>query len=148
MPPIDTAWENHTGVVIGWGTQFFGGPFAKVLMEVEVPIWKNTDCQNVYAHRIFDSVMCAGDAKGGRDSCQVRANPVSHEFSWLTLFCFFVISFKQGDSGGPMMIQLSNKRWVVAGIVSWGIHCGEPNHPGIYTRVNNYIKWVIENSVF
>lgn len=71
MPPIDTDWQNHTGVVIGWGTQFFGGPYAKKLMEVEVPIWRNADCQDVYDQRILDTVMCAGDAKGGPDSCQV-----------------------------------------------------------------------------
>lgn len=55
--------------------------------------------------------------------------------------------FTQGDSGSPLMVQLTNKRWVVAGLVSWGIKCGGPN-PGVYTRVNNYVKWVIENSVF
>lgn len=71
MPPIDTNWENQRGVVIGWGTQFFGGPYSKVLMEVSVPIWTNDDCQGVYTHRIHDTVMCAGSVEGGRDSCQV-----------------------------------------------------------------------------
>lgn len=46
------------------------------------------------------------------------------------------------------MVQLPNKRWVVAAIVSWGIRCGEPNRPGIYTRVDDYMQWIIENAVF
>lgn len=64
------------------------------------------------------------------------------------------------------MIQLSNRRWVVAGIVSWGVRCGtfclkfseipllifthlgERSHPGIYTKVGPYVSWIIENAVF
>lgn len=54
----------------------------------------------------------------------------------------------QGDSGGPLLVQLPNKRWVVAGIVSYGIRCGEKNRPGVYTRVSAYSSWIIENAVF
>ena len=50
------------------GTQFFGGPHSSVLMEVTVPVWKNNDCQTKYAHRIHDTVLCAGDTN--LDSCQ------------------------------------------------------------------------------
>ncbi|CAG9804644.1 unnamed protein product [Chironomus riparius] len=53
-----------------------------------------------------------------------------------------------GDSGGPLMIQLPNGRFTVIGIVSWGVRCGEPDHPGIYTRVSSYINWIIENATF
>lgn len=54
----------------------------------------------------------------------------------------------QGDSGGPLLHQLANGRWVNIGIVSWGIRCGEPGRPGIYTRVNSYLDWIFENAVF
>ncbi|KAG5681288.1 hypothetical protein PVAND_010739 [Polypedilum vanderplanki] len=121
MPPMSDTYEGKNGVVIGWGTQFFGGPHSSILMEVTVPIWKNEDCQKKYAHRIHDSVLCAGDTN--LDSCQ-------------------------GDSGGPLMIQLPNGRWTVIGIVSWGVKCGESTHPGIYTRVSKYIEWIIENATF
>ena len=46
------------------------------------------------------------------------------------------------------MLQLESGRWTTIGIVSWGIRCGEPNKPGIYTRVNRYLQWIVENSVF
>uniref|UniRef100_A0A336MUZ5 Phenoloxidase-activating factor 2 n=1 Tax=Culicoides sonorensis TaxID=179676 RepID=A0A336MUZ5_CULSO len=124
MPPIDTNWENYVGVVTGWGTQFYTGPISKVLMKVEVPIWNNQACQDVYtANKIYDTVLCAGEVEGGKDACQ-------------------------GDSGGPLMVKLPNDRWVVAGIVSYGMRCGVANRPGVYTRVNSYTKWIIENSVF
>ncbi|XP_055636250.1 proclotting enzyme-like [Toxorhynchites rutilus septentrionalis] len=123
MPPLDDNWNGYKAVVVGWGTQFFGGPHSMILMEVTVPVWSNAECQEVYINRIYDTSLCAGDYQGGKDSCQ-------------------------GDSGGPLMVQLPNKRWVTVGIVSWGIRCGEANHPGIYTRVSLYVRWIIENAVF
>ncbi|XP_041765539.1 venom protease-like [Anopheles merus] len=123
MPPLDDAWTGYQAVVTGWGTQFFGGPHSPVLMEVRIPIWSNQECQEVYVNRIYNTTLCAGEYDGGKDSCQ-------------------------GDSGGPLMIQLPNRRWAVVGIVSWGIRCGEANHPGIYTRVSSYVRWIIENAVF
>jgi serine protease 56 len=51
-------------------------------------------------------------------------------------------------SSGPLMIQLPNQRWIIVGIVSWGIRCGDPKHPGIYTRVNKYVEWIVENAEF
>lgn len=69
MPPMAGDYEGKRAVVIGWGTQFFGGPHSPVLMEVTVPIWKNDDCQEKYAHKIQETVMCAGASQ--IDSCQV-----------------------------------------------------------------------------
>lgn len=68
MPPMTESYERKQAVVIGWGTQFFGGPHSPTLMEVTVPVWHNDDCQKKYAHKIHDTVMCAGANK--LDSCQ------------------------------------------------------------------------------
>lgn len=68
LPPLTETWQGKKGVVIGWGTQFFGGPHSSTLMEVTVPIWTNEHCQTKYAHKIHDTVMCAGDTN--LDSCQ------------------------------------------------------------------------------
>ncbi|KAJ8676683.1 hypothetical protein QAD02_012470 [Eretmocerus hayati] len=42
-----------------------------------------------------------------------------------------------GDSGGPGII---NGR--LAGIVSFGKSCNDPEHPGVYTRVQKYRRWI------
>lgn len=123
MPPVGQSWEGYRAVVTGWGTQFFGGPPSDVLMEVALPVWTQQRCQAAFAQRISAGVLCAGASEGGRDSCQ-------------------------GDSGGPLLVQLPNGRWSVVGIVSWGVRCGEPNFPGIYTKVDAYAGWILENAVF
>ena len=62
--------------------------------------------QNEWIPNIF---MCAGREAGGQDSCE-------------------------GDSGGPLVVKGKNGRWSLAGIISWGIGCAEPNLPGVCTR--------------
>ncbi|KAG6448119.1 venom protease [Manduca sexta] len=123
LPPPGLSIENETVTVIGWGTQWYGGPHSHVLMEVSFPIWTHQNCIEVHTNSIFDESICAGGHEGGRDACQ-------------------------GDSGGPLMYQMPSGRWAVVGIVSWGVRCGEPNHPGIYTRVDKYIGWIMENARF
>ena len=43
----------------------------------------------------------------------------------------------QGDSGGPL--SCNGK---LTGIVSFGIGCGRPMYPGIYTKVEMYASWI------
>lgn len=112
---------NKTAVVTGWGTMYYGGPAATVLMEVGVPLWDNAQCQKRYTQPILKSAVCAGGYEGGKDSCQ-------------------------GDSGGPLMIQKADGRWTNIGIVSFGIRCGEPLQPGVYTMVTEYLQWIQNNT--
>ncbi|XP_043286720.1 proclotting enzyme-like isoform X2 [Venturia canescens] len=123
LPPVGMSFENKSGIITGWGTQRYGGVASNVLMEVQVPVWPQRLCVSRFTYPIPDSVMCAGAYEGGRDACQ-------------------------GDSGGPLLHRLGNGRWVNIGIVSWGIRCGEPGHPGIYTRVSTYLDWIFANAIF
>lgn len=88
MPPTTDTFEGYLGIVIGWGSQFFGGPNSDTLMEVSVPIWNQEDCQNVFIEHIGKQVLCAGGEE--RDSCQVRSIVLYHNTN---VFLSLMLSF-------------------------------------------------------
>lgn len=55
-----------------------------------------------------------------------------------------------GDSGGPILAQDVNDKWLQVGIVSGGtvgdLACGSMTRPGFYARVGNYTNWIVDNS--
>ncbi|KAL0134148.1 hypothetical protein PUN28_001177 [Cardiocondyla obscurior] len=107
------------GTVVGWGRTSEGGMLPGKVHEVQVPIYSLAQCRKMKyrANRITDNMLCAG--RGSHDSCQ-------------------------GDSGGPLLVQGADKL-EIAGIVSWGVGCGRPGYPGVYTRVTRYLKWIQTN---
>ncbi|KAF7284124.1 hypothetical protein GWI33_022583 [Rhynchophorus ferrugineus] len=121
LPPTGKSFTGYNGVVTGWGATSQHGHIAPKLQEVVVPIMSNRDCRKTgYVNRITDNMLCAGFPEGQKDACQ-------------------------GDSGGPLHIINSSFHYV-AGIVSWGEGCAQPNYPGVYTRVNRYITWIESNT--
>ena len=48
-----------------------------------------------------------------------------------------------GDSGGPCL-QFIDGVWVLVGIISCGVGCGNLNYPGLYTKVQPYYNWIIK----
>lgn len=104
--------------VSGWGATQSGGDAVRKLQFAAVPVVATKSCNRALAYdgQVTNNMICAGKMTGGTDSCQ-------------------------GDSGGPLALEPStNPR--LAGIVSWGEGCAQPNKVGVYTRVANYISWI------
>lgn len=72
LPPVQENFEGKTAIVGGWGQIYYGGPTSELLLEVEVPVWKQEDCVAAFAQTITDNVLCAGAYEGGKDACRVR----------------------------------------------------------------------------
>ncbi|XP_068218501.1 trypsin-1-like [Palaemon carinicauda] len=117
LPPADLLYETNIATVTGWGTLSSGGDQPNVLYEVEVPTMPNDVCNSLIGG-ITDRMICAGEDNGGKDSCQ-------------------------GDSGGPMVTDNASGDFMeLIGVVSWGYGCAEPNKPGVYARVNEFLTWI------
>jgi hypothetical protein len=113
--------------VLGWGRTKPGpgGHYSVALVSVGLDLVDRETCRQdpTYAKRVTAAMICA--ARSGKDACT-------------------------GDSGGPLMLHYDRRQGdsnlpsgdVQIGIVSWGLGCAEPGHPGVYTRVSAYIDWI------
>lgn len=50
-----------------------------------------------------------------------------------------------GDSGSGLVANIAAAQPLLTGITSWGqdASCGDPAHPGVYTRVSQYDDWLL-----
>ena len=122
VQPIELATTEpsagETSVVSGWGTLNHGDIFLPLTLQVvKVPMVSRLACNSAYASYggITAAMICAGADGGGKDSCQ-------------------------GDSGGPLVVGGK-----LAGVVSWGVGCGYPGYPGVYSNVA-YLKSFVDNN--
>uniref|UniRef100_A0A2K5Q708 Kallikrein related peptidase 13 n=1 Tax=Cebus imitator TaxID=2715852 RepID=A0A2K5Q708_CEBIM len=92
-----------------------GVSYPKTLQCANIQLRSDEECHQVYPGKITANMLCAGTKEGGKDSCE-------------------------GDSGGPLVCNRT-----LHGIISWGdFPCGQPDRPGVYTRVSRYILWIRE----
>lgn len=123
LPNNDEDFDGRQGTVAGWGKISYSSHALPEVMQVaQLPVMSNKRCMQMYEASghlklISDSFLCAGLKAGGSDSCD-------------------------GDSGSPLQVQREDGRWVLAGTVSHGIKCAEPNLPGIYIRTSAYLAWI------
>uniref|UniRef100_A0A6J0V030 Prostasin-like n=1 Tax=Pogona vitticeps TaxID=103695 RepID=A0A6J0V030_9SAUR len=130
LPRSSTEFPSGTNCsVTGWGKIGENDPLEspKTLQELEVPLIDRETCNAMYninpdeefgMNPIKPDMLCAGYEEGKKDACQ-------------------------GDSGGPLVCP-SDGVWILAGVVSWGDGCAQPNRPGIYTSVPYYADWIQE----
>jgi len=121
LPHITPPLSGRGLVVSGWGLlSEQSRRLSPSLQVVEVSLKPQSECVAAYRKLtpLISSQMCAGVAGGGRDSCA-------------------------GDSGGPMVL-LHSGRYFLAGLVSFGRGCGRETFPGVYTKLEPYLPWVME----
>jgi trypsin len=100
---------------IGWGLTSFEGEASAVLLQVDMPLISNTNCQDSIGLpvTVTDRMICADGT---------QQNPAADT-------C-------QGDSGGPLFAYIGAARaGLQTGIVSFGNDCAV--NSGAYTRVSN-----------
>ena len=112
----DPAYEPGTAATVyGWGDLTGSGDYAGSLHAARLHVLSDARCEEAYpggadGAYLPESMLCAGEAQGGRDACQ-------------------------GDSGGPLVAQGR-----LIGLVSWGSGCGRAGSPGVYTRVSDVLR--------
>jgi len=112
-------------IVAGWGdtrpqppTGGVPSEFPRRMREATPPLVSDAQCKAAYDRprvppslSVYPAVMvCAGQT--GEDACQ-------------------------GDSGGPMFVGETAETRRQIGITSYGLGCGAPRFPGVYTEVNS-----------
>lgn len=125
LPEPHSHFEGKGCQVTGWGKDTFGkvGKFQAVLKKVDVPVIRKSQCEDALrrtrlgrSFRLHDGMSCAGGEEG-KDACK-------------------------GDGGGPLVCRGSGGEYQLAGVVSWGIGCGERGVPGVYVDIPFYVDWI------
>ena len=130
LPPAGTEHTGEDVEMAGWGLLEFGGETSAILQEVPLRVADPAACEAAY-RRIphfrssfpggFQGTKVCAESRDGelRDACK-------------------------GDSGGPLMVRLEDGTYQLVGVVAVGFGCGNPDYPGIYTKVSAYIDWITE----
>jgi len=128
LPQPGETFVDDTCFATGWGKDKFGkeGNYQVILKEIDLPITDNEYCQTQLRKtrlgkrfRLHPSFLCAGGGDSGKDTCK-------------------------GDGGSPLVCpsKYSPDSYVQAGIVAWGIGCGEQGVPGVYADVAQSVCWI------
>ncbi|XP_055627729.1 phenoloxidase-activating factor 2-like isoform X1 [Toxorhynchites rutilus septentrionalis] len=127
LPPKHTKFDGNNCFASGWGKNVFGkeGKYQVILKKVQLPVVPHDQCQTALRKtrlgkrfRLDSSFTCAGGI-AGQDTCR-------------------------GDGGSPLVCPIPGvgTHYYQAGIVAWGIGCGEQGVPGVYVNVPMFRDWI------
>merc|ERR1712198_231323 len=127
LPEPEEQFDGQNCFATGWGKDQFGaaGEYQVVLKEIDLPVVGHQQCQDSLRRTrlgrrflLDDSFICAGGI-AGKDTCK-------------------------GDGGSPLVCQSKGDpfTYVQAGVVAWGIGCGEDATPGVYASVSKAVCWI------
>nr|WJJ70438.1 venom protein U-MPTX.16-Mc14 [Megalopyge crispata] len=121
-----TSDDYNEAMSTGWGFEGEDGDLTENLKKVTLPKYSKERCHVVFPdddrlNRTYNEKihLCYSDKTGQKDSCQ-------------------------GDSGGPLQVENHQVScmYTIIGITSYGVVCGFPDTPALYTRVSNYVSWI------
>ncbi|GAV09731.1 hypothetical protein RvY_19220 [Ramazzottius varieornatus] len=126
LPSPGQVFEGTTGTITGWGRLAFSGGRPDIVQKANLPIITNDECVSKFAkmktpETLTSEMICAGVDDGSRDACQ-------------------------GDSGGPLS-EFRDGAYVLVGLVSWGYGCALPGYPGVYSRMSQFVDWIIAQTL-
>ncbi|XP_018016395.1 uncharacterized protein LOC108673120 [Hyalella azteca] len=125
LPASRQDFSGQVCRITGWGKDGWGseGDFQSILKETQVPILNSNLCQQILrttklgtSYSLPAGMVCAGGEEN-KDACK-------------------------GDGGGPLVCRSSGGEFQLAGVVSWGLGCGQRGIPGVYVDVPYYIDWI------
>lgn len=127
LPPQDYTFDLKRCFASGWGKDLFGkeGKYQVILKRVELPVVPHAQCQSSLRStrlgnhfELNKSFICAGGERG-KDTCK-------------------------GDGGSPLVCPIPGTvhQYYQAGIVAWGIGCGDDHLPGVYVNVPLFRNWI------
>jgi len=127
LPEPGDSFDGTTCFATGWGKDKFGaaGEYQLVLKEIDLPVVNHDTCEASLRKtrlgkrfKLDDSFVCAGGVNG-KDTCK-------------------------GDGGSPLVCpsKYDPDTYIQAGIVAWGVGCGEDNTPGVYADVSQASCWI------
>ncbi|CAF4942755.1 unnamed protein product [Pieris macdunnoughi] len=120
---------HEKAIATGWGVTNPGSTTAETsndLQKVALSLLENARCdvllknlKNRLWWGFVNTQMCAGELRGGKDTCQ-------------------------GDSGSPLQVASKENQCVfhIVGVTSFGRMCAQSGNPAIYTRVSSYLDWI------
>ncbi|XP_076681415.1 phenoloxidase-activating factor 2-like isoform X2 [Andrena cerasifolii] len=128
LPERSAVYDGSRCVASGWGKDVFGkdGLYQVILKKVDLLVVPRDTCQDSLRKtrlgkyfKLHESFICAG-GEIGKDTCK-------------------------GDGGSPLVCPSKNDptRYQQAGIVAWGIGCGDGT-PGVYANVAYVRDWIDE----
>lgn len=111
-PGEESVWAPGTAAIAsGWGnTSTTSRQFPDDLYAVQIRNLSDADCANYGAGFQPETMLCAGEPAGGKDTCQ-------------------------GDSGGPLVSPVNGGGVRLVGDTSFGQGCAQAGFPGVYGRV-------------
>ena len=130
LQDMQNSYQKSACFATGWGKNEFGqeGEYQVIMKQVQMDLVPPYECQEALRgtrlgrrFNLDPTALCAGGAAGA-DTCK-------------------------GDGGGPLVCHNGENngygpQYVQAGIIGWGIGCGQTGLPGVYTDVADMLCFI------